>query len=125
MILNIILGIIILVTVFFAVKFKHDGNMIEADRDYIKDTLNDFMMDAAVKSSKTKSVKASAKKTKKKAKQMEFTEYSKLVSIEAAKINPDIKLSERDIRECFNSNIPVDKAAVKCLYNINFSEYFH
>lgn len=68
MILNIILGIIILVTVFSAVKFKHDGNMIEADRDYIKDTLNDFMMDAAVKSSKTKSVKASAKKTKKKAK---------------------------------------------------------
>jgi hypothetical protein len=37
---------------------------------------------------------------------MEFPEYSKLVSIEAA-------------------NIPVDKAAVKCLYNINFSEYFH
>jgi hypothetical protein len=56
---------------------------------------------------------------------MNFPEYFKLVSLEAEKINPDIKLSERDIRECFNLNMSVAKAAVKCLYNINFSECFH
>ena len=36
---------------------------------------------------------------------MNFPEYFKLVSLEAEKINPDIKLSERDIRECFNLNM--------------------
>ena len=73
MILNIILGIIIICTILLAIQFKHDGNMIKADRDHINSD-RDFIQSSwytyrvSGDMSNVKSVKTTVKKSKKKAK---------------------------------------------------------